>query len=107
MIVNSQTNYVEEMAPCILVYIAAKLFTLPGVRIVFPRISLNVHHIEKMFQIKAAHPNEVHIPCYSYLCMTYCLDCMADVLMGFHRYTFPKPNKNSIQISPHVISGLF
>jgi hypothetical protein len=22
----------------------------------------------------------------------YCLDCMADVLMGFHRSTFSKPN---------------
>jgi hypothetical protein len=25
---------------------------------------------------------------------------MADVLMGFHRSTFSKPNMNSIQISP-------
>jgi hypothetical protein len=33
------------------------------------------------------------------------LDCMADVLMGFHRSTFFK--LNTIQISPHEISGLF
>jgi hypothetical protein len=34
-------------------------------------------------------------------------DCMADVLIGFHRSTFSKPNTDSIQISPHAISGLF
>jgi hypothetical protein len=32
------------------------------------------------------------------------LVCMADVLMGFHRSTFPSPTQNSIQISPHAIS---
>jgi hypothetical protein len=35
------------------------------------------------------------------------LNCMADVLMGFHRSTFPSRTQNSIQISPHAISGLF
>jgi hypothetical protein len=35
------------------------------------------------------------------------LDCMADVLMGFHRSTFPNRKQNSIQISLHAISGLF
>jgi hypothetical protein len=32
------------------------------------------------------------------------LDYMADVLMGFHRSTFPRRTQNSIQISPHAIS---
>jgi hypothetical protein len=37
------------------------------------------------------------------------MDCMADVLMGLHRstFTFPCRTQNSIQISPHAISGLF
>jgi hypothetical protein len=34
------------------------------------------------------------------------LDCMADVLMGFHRPLFPSRKQNSIQISPHAISWL-
>jgi hypothetical protein len=33
------------------------------------------------------------------------LDCMADVLMEFHRSTFSKSNTNSIQISLHAILG--
>jgi hypothetical protein len=32
------------------------------------------------------------------------LDCMADVLMGFHRSTFSKPNTG---FNSHAISGLF
>jgi hypothetical protein len=35
------------------------------------------------------------------------LDCMADVLMGFHRSTFPSRTQNSIQVSLHATSGLF
>jgi hypothetical protein len=35
------------------------------------------------------------------------LDCMVDVLMGFHRSIFPSRTQNPIQISPHAISGLF
>jgi hypothetical protein len=35
------------------------------------------------------------------------LDCMSDVLMGFHRSTFSSRTQNSIQITPHAISGLF
>jgi hypothetical protein len=35
------------------------------------------------------------------------LDCMADVLMGFHRPLFPSHEQNSNQILPHAISGLF
>jgi hypothetical protein len=35
------------------------------------------------------------------------LDCMADVLMVFHRSTFFSRTQNSIHISPHAISGLF
>jgi hypothetical protein len=38
--------------------------------------------------------------------MGWDLDCMADVLMGFHRSIFAS-RKNSIQIFPHAISGLF
>jgi hypothetical protein len=36
------------------------------------------------------------------------LDCMADVLIGFHQSTFSKPNTGcNSDISPHAISGLF
>jgi hypothetical protein len=36
------------------------------------------------------------------------LDCMADVLMGFHRSTFSKPNTEfNSDLAPHAISGLF
>jgi hypothetical protein len=35
------------------------------------------------------------------------LNCMTGVLMRFHRLTFPSRTQNSIQISPHAISGLF
>jgi hypothetical protein len=40
-------------------------------------------------------------------CMGRYLDCMADVLVRFHRSIFSKPNKDPIQISPHAISRLF
>jgi hypothetical protein len=32
------------------------------------------------------------------------LDCMADVVMGFHRSTFLRRTHNSIHMSPHAIS---
>jgi hypothetical protein len=35
------------------------------------------------------------------------LDCMADVLMGLHLSTFPKPNIEFNSDLPHAISGLF
>jgi hypothetical protein len=39
--------------------------------------------------------------------MGWDLDCMANILMGFHRSTFSKAKKNSIKILPHAVSGLF
>jgi hypothetical protein len=35
------------------------------------------------------------------------VDCMADVLMGSTDSPFPSRTQNSIDISPHAISGLF
>jgi hypothetical protein len=35
------------------------------------------------------------------------LHCLADVLMKFHRSILPSRTQNSIQTSPHAISGLF
>jgi hypothetical protein len=35
------------------------------------------------------------------------LDCMADILMGFHRSTFSKPNTEFNSDLPHAISDLF
>jgi hypothetical protein len=35
------------------------------------------------------------------------LDCMANVIIWFYQPLFPSRTQNSIQISPHEISGLF
>jgi hypothetical protein len=47
------------------------------------------------------------LPFHGWKSMGQDLDCMADILMGFTDPLLHSRTQNSIQISPHAISGLF